>query len=166
MNNKFDNFRTVDYNLKEVYSFYKSNVDDNVNYTVFSEVIKSFNKNLIDELYDGTYIQLPYRIGDIYIKKYKPNYKFDEAGNLTNQGQNQMIDYKATNELWAKHPELAHKQRVFYTNDHSDGFKFKIKWKQGRLKNIYIYNFVPAKGLRRSLASHIRNNPNKDYYDN
>ena len=158
--------RTIDFNLKEVYVFYKNTTASSVNYSTFSEVIKTFNKIFVDELYDGTYLELPHRLGDIYIKKYKPNYRFDEDNELNNHGQNQMIDYKATKELWKKHPELAHKRRIFYSNTHSDGYKFKIKWKFGRIKNVLIYNFVPAKGLRRNLAEYIRNNPHKDYYDN
>ena len=161
-----DKIRTVDFNLKELFIYYKQKTKKPVDYKMFTEVIKTFNKQFVQELYDGTYLNLPHNVGNMYIKKYKPQYKFNEEGELTNSGQNNMIDYKATKELWAKHPELTHKQRVFYTNDHTDGFKFKIIWKQGSVQNIYIYNFVPAKSLRRNLAQYIRNNPNKDYYDN
>ena len=158
--------RIVDYNLKDLFRYYKKTTEKSVNYSTFVKVIKLFNKYLVDELYDGTFIRLPHKLGSLYIQKYKPKYKFDADGNLTNAGQVNMIDYKATKELWKEHPELAHKQRIFYENNHSDGFKFKIKWKCGSIKNILIYNFIPAKSLKRNLAEFIRNNPNKDYYDN
>ena len=158
--------RTIDFNLKELYTYYKKITKESVNYKEYTKIIKVFNKLFIEELYEGAYLELPYKLGTIYIQKYKPKYKFNDDGDLTNAGQNNMIDYKATNELWRKHPELAHKQRVFYSNEHSDGFKFKIKWKSGKIRNISIYNFIPAKSLRRNLAQYIRNNPNKDYYDN
>jgi len=159
-------FRKIDYNLKDVYQYYKKVTPDTVNYSLFSEILKSFNLHFAKELYDGSYLKLPYRLGNIFVYKYKPKYKFDEEGNLINHGQNNMIDYKATKELWKEHPELKHKQRVFYDNDHSDGFKFKIKWKVGKVRNIRLYNFIPAKSLKRNLAKYIRSNPNQDYYDN
>lgn len=158
--------RTVDYNLKDVFAYYKGIVKTAVNYATFSKVIKSFNKHFVNELYDGAYLTLPHKLGDIFIIKYKPVYKFSESNELNNHGQVGMIDYKATKELWVAHPELAHKQRVFYSNEHSDGFKFKIKWLPGKVRNKAVYTFIPAKSLKRNLAKYIRNNPNKDYHGN
>lgn len=157
-------FRSIDYNLKDMYKYYKKTMETTVNYKTFIKVIKTFNYHFVDSLLHGEYLELPNRIGDIFIQKYEPKFKFDDNGNLINHGQHNMIDYKATKKLWEEYPELAHKQRVFYTNEHSDGFKFKIKWKKANVKNIRLYSFIPAKNLKKSLAKFIRNNPNQNYY--
>jgi hypothetical protein len=163
---KLDKYVHIDYNLKELFKYYKSTVKNSVNYAIFVLVIKKFNLLFAKKLYEGAMLKLPNRLGEIYIIQYKPKFKFDEKGELTNKGQCKMIDYKATKELWKNHPELAHKQRVFYVNEHTDGLKLKIKWWPGSVKNINIYNFAPAKSLRRNLAKYIRSNPNTEYYDN
>jgi hypothetical protein len=155
-----------DYLLMDMYKFYSKLYDDPVDYKTFAKVIDSFNSRLVKEIYKGAYIDLPYSLGDLYIYKYKPKFKFDEEGNIILNKKFKMIDYKATNELWKKYPELEHKQRVFYDNFHTDGFKFRITWKRYHTNRYNkLYNFVPARAFQRDLASYLREHPNQSYYD-
>ncbi len=154
-----------DYGMQNIYQFYKSKYSDPTNYSTFAKVVDTFNSILIEEIFKGAYITLPYSLGDLFIYKYKPKYKFDEDGQIITQGKHKMIDYKATKELWADHPELVHKQVVCYDNFHTDGYKFSISWKRYHtLRAHKLYNFIPARGFRRGLAAHLRKNPNQDYY--
>ena len=151
--------------MKNVYQFYKEKYTDPLEYTTFAKVINLFNDLIIENVYKGSYITLPYSLGDLFIYKYKLKYKFDEAGNIINTGY-KLIDYKATKDLWKEYPELEHKQHVFYDNFHTDGFKFGISWKRyNTLRAHKLYNFIPSRGFRRNLAAYLREHPNQSYYD-
>ena len=157
-----------DYLLPQLYKEYKQIYTNTSILTdvEFRKVIKSFNKKFVQRLYEGTYFRLPYKLGDFYIRKYKPKVKIDSNGQIV-MNDRKSIDYKATNELWKKHPKLAHKQRVYYDNFHTDGYKFKFNWKRYHLGELFkIYNFHAAKYTRLNLAKYLRINPNQDYYDN
>lgn len=156
----------VDYNLKEIFQYYRNTRENTVDYKTFSHILKLFNVKLLQHAFNADYLILPSKIGDIYVKKYKPSYKFKENGEIDTYGKPGLIDFKATKDLWEKHPELAHKQWLVYDNHHSDGYKLKIYWRRGAIKNILLYNFRPARVFKRGLAKFTRNNPNRDYYDN
>lgn len=154
-----------DYGMNNIYQFYKKTYNDVVDYTTFSKVIDLFNLKIIEEIYNGAYITLPYSLGDLFINKYKPKYKFDQDGQIITKGKYKLIDYKATKELWSEHPELIHKQIVCYDNFHTDGYKFRINWKRYHtLRAHKLYNFIPARAFQRGLAAYLRKNPNQDYY--
>lgn len=155
-----------DYGLKHLFLFYRDKYENPVDYKVFSTVINLFNNKLINEVYRGAYISLPYTLGDLFIYKYKPKLKFDEQGNVITHNRYMMIDYKATKELWKDHPELEHKQKICYDNFHTDGFKFAISWKRYHTRRLHkLYNFIPSRSFRRGLATYLFSHPNQDYYD-
>ncbi len=156
----------IDYNMHDIYAYYRKTRQNKENYAKFSKILKTFNKKLVEHAHNADYLTLPYKLGDIYVKKYKPTYKFKEDGSIDTFGQPGIVDFKATKELWEKYPELKHKQRVLYDNSHTDGFKFKIHWRRGNVKNVTIYNFRPARYFKRGLAEYLRRNPNQEYYDN
>jgi nucleoid DNA-binding protein len=154
-----------DFATKDIYKVYKKRVSKSLNYKQFSLVLNTFNEKLIKSIYNGAYIQLPYKLGDLYIHKYKPKLKFDENGEVVTLCKRGMVDYKATNELWREFPELAHIKRVYYDNFHTDRYKFKIVWKRYHTIRICkIYNFRPARAFSRGLAQYLKSNPNQNYY--
>lgn len=154
-----------DYGLQHLYKFYKEKYSEPIDYKIFSLIIDSFNQKIIDKVYEGSYINLPYSLGDLFIFKYKQKYKFDENGEIITKGKRGLIDYKATKELWKEHPELEHKQRVCYDNFHTDNFKFGISWKRYHTLRVHkLYNFIPARGFKRGLASYLKEHPNQSYY--
>lgn len=158
--------KKYDYGIKDIYNYYKNNYPNTLKYKEFAVILKEFNKLLIEEMYKGAYISLPYSLGDLYIYKYKPTLKFDEDGNIVTKGKYSMVDYKATNELWKEYPELKHKQRVIYDNFHSDGFKLRISWKRYHtVRTNKLYNFTPSRYFKRGLNKYFKVNPNQDYYD-
>lgn len=155
-----------DYGLKNIYQFYKEKYTHPIDYKTFTVVLNLFNIKLIENLFKGSYFNLPYSLGDLFICKYKPRLRFDENGEVISWNKSNMIDYKATKELWEEYPELAHKQRVPYTNFHTDSFKYKIHWKRYHTNRTNrLYNFIPARDVKRSLARYLKSNPNQDYYD-
>lgn len=155
-----------DYGLTHIYKFYKEKYNYLVNYKTFSLILKTFNGKIIDNLYKGSYISLPYSLGDLFIFKYKMKFKFDENGEPITQNKRGLIDYKATNELWKEHPELTHKKRVLYDNFHTDRYKFRISWRRYSTIRVHkLYNFIAAREFKRGLAAHLRIYPNQNYYD-
>ena len=152
-----------DYGIKHIYKYYKENYKYPLEYKSFSKILERFNQLLIEEIYNGSYIALPYNLGDMYIIKYKKKIKFDENGNIIHDPS--MVDNKLTKELWNEYPELTRKQYVYYDNFHSDKYRFKIKWKRyNTLRMHRLYNFKPARAFSRGLAKHIKSNPNQNYY--
>jgi hypothetical protein len=155
-----------DYGVRALYYFYRRTYANAVDGKEFSEIINLFNNKLIEEIYKGAYITLPYSLGDIYITKYKKEYEFDEDGNVITKNKFNMVDYKTTKELWQEHPELKSKQYVYYDNFHTDGYKFRIKWKRYHtVRANKLYNFKPSRSFSRGLAAYLRQNPNQSYYD-
>lgn len=154
------------YGTRDIYYFYRRNYANDVGVINFSKILNLFNNRLIEEIYKGAYITLPYSLGDLYIRKYKHTYKFDNKGNMLLKNKSTFIDYKATKELWEEHPNLTHKQYVYYDNFHTDGHRFRIKWKRYHsARTNKLYNFKPSRQFSRGLAAYLRKNPNQSYYD-
>jgi len=154
-----------DYGLKHMYKFYKEKYTLPLDYKTFTNIIDLFNSKLINKVYEGSYISLPYILGDIFIYKYKKRIIFDENGEVVNKNKYNLIDYKATKELWKEYPELEHKQRVFYDNSHTDNYRFAISWKRYHTTRMHkLYNFKPTRAFSRGLAKYLKNNPNQNYY--
>jgi len=155
-----------DYGLTHMYKFYKEKYTLPLNYKSFKQIIDVFNSKLINEIYKGAFISLPYSLGDLFIYKYKKKIYFDNNGEIINKNKRCLFDYKATKELWKEHPELEHKQRVLYDNSHTDNFRFHIAWKRYNTIRLHkLYNFKPARDFSRGLARYLKSNPNQNYYD-
>lgn len=168
MKKKHKNKIKSDYLLPQLYKEYKKvySFTDVLNDSEFRKIIKCFNKKFVKKLYEGTYFTLPYKLGDFYIRKYKPLVKIDKDGNIVMTNR-RSVDYKSTNQLWKDYPELKHKQRVYYDNLHTDGYMFKFNWRRYHLGEMFkLYNFYAAKNIRINFAEYLRNNPNQHYYDN
>jgi hypothetical protein len=156
----------VDIPLTLSYKFYKNNYENPVNKNVYIKVLKIANKKIINLLFKGIVLSLPYRLGTLYVKRYKPNYKFNSDNSLRLVSNSKEIDWKETNLLWKEHPETKRKKYLTYDNIHSDGYRMKLKWLMwNKNPGFRIYNFVPARNLVRDLAKYIKNNK-IDYNDN
>ena len=155
-----------DYTLQDMYKYYNHNYRDRLDEKEYSKVIKAFNSKLIDYIYNGACIEFPYSLGDLHIVKYKEKMKFDEKGNLMTKGKRKLIDWKATKELWEENEEAKKiKKLVSYDNIHSDGYKFRVKWKRYHtVRTNRLYNFIPARSFSRGINKFIKDNPNQSYY--
>jgi hypothetical protein len=154
-----------DFGVRHILYYHNKNYPKRLEYKDISTVLNIFNNKLIESLYKGAYITLPYSLGDLYIYKYKPKFRFDKNGTIITKNKFKMIDYKATNKLWKTYPELAHKKYICYDNFHTDGYKFRIKWKRYHKNRLNrLYNFTPARSFSRGLAQYLRKNPNQSYY--
>ena len=152
--------------LKDIYNFYKANFVNNINYGKFAKIIDLFNKEVVQLLYKGLTIKLPYRLGVFEVLRSKPNYDFNEDGSIKIINHAKNIDWKATNKLWEDNPKLKKKKWLVYDNFHSDGYKVKVAWNASSKRFIFrTFNFKPSRMLVRGLATYIKTNNKIDYND-
>ena len=109
----------TDYGIRDAFKFYKTKRNSEVNITAseFSSICKDFNKrvsNLI--IYENFSFLLPFRMGRIRIRKYKPKTYIQEDGSLDKSRLRP--DWKATKKLWEQNPKAKEdKKLVFHLNN-------------------------------------------------
>lgn len=143
------------YNLSDMYKAYADDNKGNVLYLIdknkFYDICSEYYNEVVKSiLYDGKEFKMPFSIGEIYIRKYKP--QLSDIKKRTS-----FIDWKNTAKLG---------KIVYHLNEHSDGFKYTIKWKKKKnmIRYIDIYKFVPTRNFKRTLASIIKNKES-DYFE-
>ena len=109
---------------------------------------------------------MPYRMGNISIRKYKTKLK---EGKTINGSKilNYPVDWKATKQMWVELPETAHKKVIYIDNDHTSGYRIKFLWNiyNAKFKNKTNVAFKPLRKISRALASEIKSNPDFEAYE-
>ena len=174
------------YGQAELYDFYKKKIRSlgfgvdsvyDVKMGLMSEIQGAFNEHWMQKLVieKGLVFRLPFGLGRVLCKKWKPKLKLDEDGKVVTK--NLPVDWKKSKDKWAEMwPDLTlkemkgipHKPLIFILNEHSDGYKYVIFWDKAgcRIVNYGVYNFVPNRRNHRHLAKVIKD-PEiiVDYYD-
>lgn len=178
-NNKRGKSRyTGDYSLKDCYNSYKNSCKEQdikyVTYTVYSKVYKSFIKSVILEMIqDAGDFKLPYRLGELSIRKRKIEKKLDDNGDIVHV--NRPIDWGSTNKMWIekygtsdikKLKQIKNKKLIRYDNKHTNGYTFKVYWDKYLcvVKNRSKYAFKPCRDFVRSISK-IQKEQKTDYYE-
>lgn len=131
--------------------FYKGYVEwseekDPIHRGTFVNIVSDFNRIAAEKLFEGKEFYLPNGLGRILIIKSSTN---DQK---TTQA---VIDWETTNKVG---------KVVYYRNQHSNGYRYKIKWDSGnRVKNVVKYYLIPCRAMKRALAKIIKAKEN-DYY--
>lgn len=141
---------TNDIGLKNFYDYYKD-LSKRKNkpykdYNTFAKVIKTFNMKLRDKIiYNAEKVSLPYKLGDLYVKKFDTNRKIDDD-------KNWKINFKETRAAG----------RVIY---HEDEYGYKWQWiKQNcKVRGKRYYKFKPCRTASRMIADAVKNK-NLDFY--
>lgn len=136
------------YNLSDMYESYAESHSGNPLYLVekqrFYDLCSEYYKAVVDKIiYEDKVFKMPFSVGEINIQKYKP--ELEDVKKRTS-----FIDWKNT----AKVGKI-----VYHLNEHSNGFKFTIKWKKKKnvIRYVEIYKFVPTRNFKRTLAKVIKN---------
>lgn len=144
------------YTLKHIYDSYIAGVEVNspyyVDYKTFVSITTTYLKGIGDYLLETSLpFRLPHRLGSFRVVKKKINFLY--------QNKNYMgsID-------WAASVKVG--KQVFYTNDHTGGYKYLFFWDRSNCKinNLSKYRFIPCRTFKRRLASLLKNNI-KDYLE-
>lgn len=160
------NKHEVDFGIFDVYTFYVKKTGNPYNLTrvQFKNIWKQFIQKVWTEIIENKFVfRMPYSLGSIYIKGYKPKIKIEKDGKVNMR--HIAMDFKKSIEYWKENPEDG--KRVIYNfNDHTDGYLMKIYWDR-RTCNIAGYTkyaCVPSRQIKRRLAKYIKET-NTIYYD-
>lgn len=156
-----------------MYKRYKSSIDSvekgssyDVSYLKFATVLELANEAMmVGMIHDGLVMKLPYRMGEITIKKYKQ--KMFKDGVLNKRKMS--VNWKETKQLWAEDEDAKLKKTlIFNLNGHSNGYRYMWHWYRGvsNIKNIRLYKFHALRKWNRDLAKLLLNPVNKvDFYE-
>jgi hypothetical protein len=142
-----------DFITKDIYNFYKESNDNPVPYETFR---------------DSSYIISLPRLGDLYVKKYKPKIKFKPNGDLDIRKSHIRIDWGNTLKLWRSDPEAKEeKRKVYHLNKHSKGYLYKFIWDKRKqlLPNKSVYRFKPVRKVDRELSYILKTGLDVDYFE-
>ena len=147
----------------------------NIPQRVHGYIMKDFSIAIMNLMLTKNFeFRMPYRLGYLAIRKFRPKPKFDETGNLKKGGL--PIDYGATQKLWVQqYPGLSreeiynipNKKLVYYNNLHTDGYLMKVVWdkKTVKVRNYKIYSIKLIKALRLYMGGVLKANPNLEFYE-
>lgn len=142
---------TKNISLRDFYTFYKENcIKKNLpykDYKTYSKLLKEMNLIIRDKLvYEAQTLTLPFRLGNLYIKKFENNY--DEENK-----KGWRIDFKKTKE----------EGRVVYFGA---PYGYRYKWDKSRciVKGKRHYVFKPCRKASRLIADAV-NNKKLDFYN-
>lgn len=138
-------------------------------FEIFEEYI-DYIKYLM--VYNSFKFTMPYRLGVLSIYGYKVKIKLNPDGSLDKR--NLRVDWHSSKKLWAemypgKTPEelkqIPNKIKLFYTNAHSDGKRYRIFWdrKTAVFKNKRLYCCTPVRQFTRFIAKAIIKDKRLDF---
>lgn len=138
-----------------------------MNYDKYKRILKKLNSLIMLSLIlENNLFIIPFRMGELSIKKRKTKVKLDSEGNL--KKSRLPVDYKATKELWASDPKAKEDHiKIYILNDHFGNYRAFFHWKKKDIntKGIKPYSFIPTRDIKRRLAKEIHNNPNIEFYE-
>ncbi len=143
-------------NITKAYAFYKKNVEDPVDSSIYKQITTEYHNYIIEKVIDGEKVGLPNRCGHLLIKGRKRVAKIDEKGNITGVPPH----YSKTKELWERNPEAKRlKTMVYCMNEHSGQIVYSFFWSKKRVtakfKDLYTLRMV--RRHKRKLWEYIMN---------
>lgn len=155
---------TSDYGIRDYYKYYdgiyceqKTFNAYNVGEKLYKEILRDFFKEVGEHIiHKNLEFKMPYRLGSLSVRKFKPSFKTDENGKLITRFP---IDWKSTNDLWDRKPELRKVKYIYHFNLHTNEYRYKFKYDKRTAnypcKNVYMFKF--ARPLKRKLAANLKN---------
>lgn len=160
----------TDYGIRDAYKFYKKKhkSEDNVSSSEFSAFCKEFNNRISDLIiYENFSFLIPFRLGRIRIRKYKPKVHIKEDGSMDKSRLRP--DWNATKKLWKNNEEAKkEKKLIYHLNDHTDGYQHRWFWEKltSNVKNNSAYSFIPSRNNKRTLAKALKDEDLEiDYFE-
>jgi hypothetical protein len=146
------------FGIKDAYLYYEDTSDTPISYSVFTQIIKEFYKEISNMIIFNTFeFRMPYRLGRLRIRKYKPKIKVNADGTIDKSRL--FIDYASTKKLWSTNEEAKeNKKLVFHLNDHTNGYQHRWFWEKrtSNIPNHSAYCFIPSRFNKRTLAKALK----------
>jgi len=129
-------------------------LEERVDITQYRDITNKYLLYLVNKLKENGQVKLPLELGTIVFEGKKIKIKFNEDGEVINLP----VDWKLTKEFWNEFPEKKSKEYIYYDNDHTNGVRYKFKWKHlgNKLKFKRFYTFVSCRALKRDFAKLIK----------
>jgi len=146
------------FGIRDAYMYYKSTCDTAVDYNIFTDICKEFYKEVSKMIvFNAFELRMPYRLGRLRVRKYKPKLKINADGTLDKSKL--FVDYANTNKLWSEDEEAKkNKKLVYHLNDHSNGYQHRWFWEKrtSNIPNHSAYCFMPSRQNKRTLAKALK----------
>lgn len=147
-----------DYGVEDYFKYYRKRSEDTeISKIEYSRVLDLIFCGIRDKMTSSFYdYKLPFGLGKVCIRKYKPKVKLDENGEPYIR---RAPDWKATKQMWQENPETKEvKQLVYHTNDHSAGYLFTISWRREspKFNNRLFYMAQINRKLKRDTSKAIQ----------
>ncbi len=143
-------YRRTTKNKNKRHKFVLLDESKRVNYNLYSDILNDYFLEVIKEIFDNQRYKLPCNFGFVQVRKNK-------ARTISTKNKIGLpIDWKESRRL--------HK-RIYLTNEHREGFVYKIMWKRGRHPGITWYCFKPCRIFKRRLAFELKSNKSLDFYE-
>ena len=133
------------YITKDFYKYYIKSISGNedayfVDSKLYSKILFESCKMMMNAIYNGESFHIPCNIGELYIVKKKPAFNKKSLS----------VDFAESKKIG---------KLVFYTNDHSGGFKYRFHWDKKRsiIRNKFRYQMIFTRANKRFLAKIIKN---------
>lgn len=124
----------------DYYKYYRKNKPKDKRYVLtesqYFAIIRRVNQELGDELLKSTRIILPYKMGNLEIRKIDLTPRFGKNGII----KNRFVDWDSTLKLWYKDKE-AHTDKILIYDESTEGFKFIYNKNQAVFVNKFYYQF-------------------------
>ena len=152
----------------EMYSHFRKHFcpNKNIGDKIYRNVLSDFSDILVKKLIlENAEYKIPYGLGIMRIKKYKPNYQFDNNGKLI-KGK-PPIDWQKTRNHWKNFPETKKVKFFYFNNYHSEDWHYRWIVGQGRATTVnrYSYLFLVNRKSQRLLGTTLRDeNFRGDFY--
>lgn len=169
----------VDYGFSDIRkSFFLTRKPTSVTFQQYSDFVKEVNLALIQFVIEGGILTMPHGLGKILIEKYKPTYRVKVTENGKFIPRNHLVDFNETkilrkqlqptwtNEDWKKVP-LEDRPFVMHTNEHSQGFSYRITWDRRNMNgNIRLFEFKANHlSFKKPLVKILKSDNRPSYYD-
>lgn len=156
-NNKRNHRIKSDYGVNDYYKFFiETTGNKDISRSEYGEILKEFNSHVRDELATKGYsFVFPCKMGKMELRKSKREVSLDEDGNVKNT---MPTNWKETRRIWSENPDMKERGvKIRYTNEHTDGYMFKIIFKKSRanFKNKSIYRIRFNRDMKRKLSKSI-----------
>ena len=152
--------KKTDFNIRDSYKLYKDKENPVLDIKDYISICNNYNKFLMNKVFEGFEVTIPSRLGTLQILGTKQKIEFRENGE-----PKLPPDWKKTKELWDRCPECKEKgQRVFHTNDHTGGVRYRLAWSKKRVltKNKSFYSFRLTRTNKREIYTKVLNG--KEYF--
>jgi len=131
----------------------------------YVSLLKKINMKILEEIVLHNFaFNMPFRMGELSVKKRKQSVYIDDSGNVVNTLP---INWGETNKLWKKDPlAKEHKKFIRHLNLHTDGYILFFNYckRIAHYSNKTLYSFKATDIAKEFLNKSVMENKNLDFY--